>query len=125
MSVVSLRIGDADTAVPDERRTHMWMSYDDAARLVIASLEQTECEHLAVYAAADCPEPFSHNTEAKFLVASVQDDPRDLLLSPELLTEKPATGLSVVFVGGVYAEADYRGDTWFTDACGKPIDRTR
>lgn len=113
-SALSLRIGNCDTAVLDERRTHMWMSFRDVAGLAMCGLGRPEPGHLAVFATADCVEPFFDNSGLRALGFSPHDRPQDHLARPEIATEPKAPGIVGLTVGGDYARTNLRADvaTW-------------
>jgi len=106
MTTTSLRIGNSDTAVPDERRRHMWISFTDLAQLVELSLARHDGGHRAVYATADCPDPFFDNASAKDMGFVPMDRPDDHLASPDVASQPPASGIAGLAIGGGYAEAN-------------------
>lgn len=113
-SGVSLRIGNVDGAVIDERRTHMWMSFRDLAEVTSLALQRREPGHLAIYTTANCPEPFFDNSGLGLLGFVPQDRPEDHLARSEIASEPPFNGIAGEAVGGAYAKANLRTDieTW-------------
>ncbi|MCV9938284.1 NAD(P)-dependent oxidoreductase [Boseaceae bacterium BT-24-1] len=101
----SLRIGMCGPAVPDERCSHMWISFDDLARLVLVALERTDPGHRAVFATADCAAPFFDNAGAKALGFLSRDPPELNLADPAIALHRPAEGIAGAVFGGSYAEA--------------------
>jgi uronate dehydrogenase len=104
----SLRIGNCGPNVPDERRTHMWISFDDLAQLVRLALARTDTGHRAVFATADCDAPFFDNSGAKALGFVTKDRPEDNLADPAIASHRPAAGVTGQVLGGSYAEASLR-----------------
>lgn len=103
----SLRIGTCTPAVPDERGTHMWISFDDLAQLVLLALARTDVGHRAVFATADCSSPFFDNAGAKALGFVSKDRPERNLAHSAIADEKPAGGIAGQVFGGSYAEASF------------------
>jgi uronate dehydrogenase len=101
----SLRIGNCGPDVPDERRTHMWISFDDLAQLVRLALARTDCGHRAVFATADCDAPFFDNSGARALGFITRDRPEDNLSDPAIASHPPAEGIVGEVLGGSYAAA--------------------
>jgi uronate dehydrogenase len=104
----SLRIGNCGPNVPDERRTHMWISFDDLAQLVRLALARTDSGHRAVWATADCDAPFFDNSGARALGFTSKDRPELNLADPAIAAHKPAAGIAGQVMGGSYAEASLR-----------------
>jgi uronate dehydrogenase len=101
----SLRIGNCGPDVPDERRTHMWISFDDLAQLVRLALARSDSGHRAVFATADCDAPFFDNCGARALGFITKDRPEDNLADPAIASHKPAEGIVGQVLGGSYAQA--------------------
>jgi uronate dehydrogenase len=101
----SLRIGNCGAAVPDERRTHMWISFDDLAQLVRLALARSDSGHRVVFATADCDAPFFDNSGARALGFTPKDRPEHNLADPAIASHTPAEGVAGQVLGGSYAEA--------------------
>lgn len=101
----SLRIGMCGPAVPDERCSHMWIGFDDLARLVLLALARSDSGNRAVFATADCAEPFFDNAGAKALGFISKDPPELNLADPAIAVHGPADGIAGKVFGGSYAEA--------------------
>jgi uronate dehydrogenase len=104
----SLRIGNCGPNVPDERRTHMWISFDDLAQLVRLALARTDRGHRAVFATADCAAPFFDNSGARALGFITRDRPEHHLADPSIASHRPAEGIAGQALGGRYAAASLR-----------------
>jgi uronate dehydrogenase len=104
----SLRIGNCGPNVPDERRTHMWISFDDLAQLVRLALARSDPGHRAVFATADCAAPFFDNSGARALGFITRNRPEHNLADPAIASHEPAEGIAGQVLGGSYAEASQR-----------------
>ncbi|MCX5580055.1 NAD-dependent epimerase/dehydratase family protein [Kaistia terrae] len=113
-SALSLRIGNCSPAVTDERCTHMWTSFRDVADLAARGLQRPALGHRAVFATADCTDPFFDNSGLADLGFATQDRPEDNLALPSIATEPKADGLFGLSVGGNYATSNLKTDiaTW-------------
>ncbi|HTN64188.1 MAG TPA: NAD(P)-dependent oxidoreductase [Devosia sp.] len=113
-SALSLRIGNCGPAVTDERCTHMWTSFRDVATLAALGLQRAELGHRAVFATADCADPFFDNSGLADIGFVTQDRPEDNLANPSIATEPKAGGLFGLVVGGGYATSNLKTDiaTW-------------
>ncbi len=113
-SALSLRIGNSGPAVTNERCTHMWTSFRDVADLAIRGLQRPELGHRAVFATADCAEPFFDNSGLAELGFTTSDRPENNLAQPSIATEPKADGLMGLAVGGGYAVTNLKTDiaTW-------------
>lgn len=69
----SLRIGNTGEKVPDERRTHMWISQRDMAGIIETGLMRRERSHRAVFTTGTCREPFFDNSGLEGLGFKPQD----------------------------------------------------
>src|SRR5262249_32012146 len=92
-------------AVPDERRTHMWISFDDLAQLVRLALARSDSGHRAVFATADCAAPFFDNAGAQALGFVTTDRPEHNPAAPAIPSHGPAEGIAGKVLGGSYAAA--------------------
>ncbi len=108
-SGVSLRIGNAHAEVGDERRTHMWISHRDLAELTRLALVSGAPGHRAVFATADCADPFFDNSGLAALGFVTRDRPEDNLADPAIAGEPRAPGIGGEAVGGGYVEESFRG----------------
>jgi uronate dehydrogenase len=104
----SLRIGNCGPNVPDERCTHMWISFDDLARLIELALQRTDPGHRALFATADCPAPFFDTSGARALGFVSADPPAANLADPAVADQAPAPGIAGAVFGGSYAAANLR-----------------
>lgn len=113
-SAVSLRIGNANDTVLDERRTHMWISYRDLGEIVREAVDRRVPGHIAAYCTADCPSPFFDNTDLRAFDYALKDRIEDYLSEPDLLGAPAAPGIFGESLGGAYSEANLKTDieTW-------------
>lgn len=109
-SALSVRMGNIDRHVADERRTHMWMSFRDVAAVIVLGLRRPDPGHLAVFATADCADPFFDNSGLRQLGYAPLDRPEDNLATPDIASQKPLLGIAGEAVGGGYAATNFRGD---------------
>jgi uronate dehydrogenase len=109
-SGVSLRIGNSNAVVADERLTHMWISFRDLAAIATRALQRTEPGHIAVYATADCADPFFDNSGLSALGIRTSDRPEDHLADGSGAMTSVATGIAGQAVGGAYTEANLKTD---------------
>ncbi|WP_435171055.1 NAD-dependent epimerase/dehydratase family protein [Falsirhodobacter sp. 1013] len=110
LTATSLRIGNCGASVPDERRTHMWISFDDLAALTTLALTRQGPGHRAVFATADCAAPFFDNSGAKAIGFTPQHHPEDHLDHPGVASEAAGTDIFGRSIGGSYAAANFRAD---------------
>ncbi len=100
----SLRIGNASAEVADRRRLHMWLSFEDLARLVAAVLDRPQPGHRAFFCNSNGPEPFFSDAGLDALGFRPARDPRDHLADPAI-----ATGPALppdTDIGGSFAAAN-------------------
>lgn len=107
MVTTSLRIGNCGPDVPDERRSHMWISFRDLAALINLSLARKGPGHKAVFACADCDDPFFDTGEAKALGFRPQDHPSDHLAHADVARQVPPKGMAGLAIGGAFAAAAF------------------
>ncbi|MDP3525896.1 MAG: NAD(P)-dependent oxidoreductase [Hoeflea sp.] len=110
MATTSLRIGNCGADVPDERRSHMWISYRDLAALVAIALQRAEAGHRAVFSCGDCPDPFFDTSGARALGFAPLDRPADHLAYAEPADEVPPEGMAGLAIGGAFAAANFNAD---------------
>lgn len=103
IKATSLRIGRCEAVVPDERCQHMWISFDDLARLIECALGRTSQGHYACFATADCRTPFFDNSAARALGFVSQDSPHDHFSEPRIAALAPDQGPAGHYLGGSYA----------------------
>ncbi len=77
LTTSSLRIGNTDAVVFDERRTHMWMSFRDMAGLMNACLARRTGTHEAFFATVDGMEPYFDNAGVAAQGYTPEDHPKD------------------------------------------------
>lgn len=113
-SATSLRIGNANDTVMDERRTHMWISYRDLAEIVRAAIDRRTPGHIAAYTTADCPAPFFDNSDLDALDCTLRDRIEDHVPGASMFDAPPLPGIFGESLGGAYSEANLRTDieTW-------------
>lgn len=114
MTNTSLRIGNCGPTVPDERRSHLWISFRDLAALIDLALVRPGPGHRAVFACADCDAPFFDGAGARAMGFRPLDRPSDHLAHPGVSAEPAASGVEGQAIGGAFAAANFRGDpdTW-------------
>lgn len=114
MTTTSLRIGNCGPDVPDERRSRMWISHRDLAALIMLALDRADVGHLAVFACAECDDPFFDISGARALGFTPRDRPTDHLAHPGVNVEPPPEGMAGLAIGGAYAAANFHADieTW-------------
>lgn len=99
---LSIRIGNADTQIADERRLHIWVSGRDLAQLVRIGLEHPGIANDLVYGVSQCPDPFFDNRRAAELGYVPQDD-ASAHIAPDFLryaSMPPSAGAD--YIGGPY-----------------------
>lgn len=109
LSGTSFRIGHLNYDVPDERREHMWMSYNDFVRLIDAVIKQPIAGHRTVFATADCEKPYFDNSGLDALGFTCHDKPRDNLSNYAKQDRQPSP--PETDIGGDFAKANRSSDT--------------
>ncbi|WP_136686076.1 NAD-dependent epimerase/dehydratase family protein [Falsirhodobacter xinxiangensis] len=114
LTATSLRIGNCGPSVPDERRMHMWISFDDLAALTALALARKGPGHRAVFATADCAAPFFDNSGAKAIGFAPSHRPEDHLDHPSVADQSAGDDIFGRAIGGSYATANFKADidTW-------------
>lgn len=102
LKALSIRIGNADEQVADERRQHIWVSGRDLAQLIRIGLEHEDITHDVVYGVSRCPAPFFHNGRAVALGYAPQDSAVDHLAPAFVAREAMPPSAGPGFVGGPY-----------------------
>ncbi len=97
----SLRIGNTDTVVHDERRTHMWMSLRDMAGLTETCLSRRDGHHDAFFATVDGDAPYFDNSGVAAQGYVPRDAPQNHI-SPEFNPQTDAHDR----IGGAYVAAN-------------------
>lgn len=110
MATTSLRIGNCGPDVPDERRSHMWISYRDLASLIVIALQREDPGHRALFACGECPDPFFDTSSAKELGFSPLDPAIDHLADPGIADQSLSDGMAGLAIGGAFAAANFQAD---------------
>lgn len=107
--ITSLRIGNCSARVNDERCSHMWISFADLASLIELALSRDDTGHRAVFATADCADPFFDNSGAKKMGFAPVDAASDHMANAGVAGQAPDTGVFGTLLGGEYAVAGLNG----------------
>jgi uronate dehydrogenase len=104
LDILSVRIGSVTERAKDERRTHLWSSPRDLARLFELGLTRKERGYRLVYGVSSCPKPFFENRSAAEIGYEPRDYSLDFLEDPALANASPdPSNPEDLFIGGYFA----------------------
>jgi len=114
LTATSLRIGNCGPSVPDERRLHMWISFDDLATLSHLALTRKGIGHRGIFATADCDSPFFDTTGAREIGFVTKHRPEEHIAHPDVLKEAAPNDIFGRSIGGSYSVANFKAniDRW-------------
>lgn len=100
---LTVRIGNADPGVRDERSLRMWVSGRDLADLIALGLTHPDIGYDVVYGVSECPDPLFENARARELGYRPRDRAENHLDAGYLSRTDMPPSLGGDYVGGAYA----------------------